>query len=468
MMESVPDEPRGFLFDPNRCTGCSACVLACSTENELDWGTSWRQVVPFNDTRKSGVPSFHLSLACNHCDEAPCVEQCPAVAIRRDASTGAVLIHEDHCIGCGYCGWVCPYDAPLFDEVRSVMTKCTLCNHRLVEGLAPACVESCPTDALGFGAQRGEQALPGFPDTPALPRIRFAALRRDAKPPESTWELPREVLSAYGATRAGPDSRRLSLRAEWPLWLFTTGAAGLVGWVLAGVVGGVRIPVDLFATLSLATMVVSTLHLGQKLRVWRAILNLRRSRLSREVVTYGAFVGFAVAWLAVSPESRLVGSVAAALGLVALFTMDRVYDPVRPSGEGVAHSADVLLTGPLFAAALLRSPVAFGAMAVLKAFLFARRSRRKKERSLWEVSLSVLRVGVGLALPLLLWMLWPQPWGGAGLLMVAIAELGDRAAFYRGLEASTPRSVAEREAAAWVADDRIGPPRRKGVLSIRG
>ena len=467
MMKSVPDGPRGFLFDPNRCTGCSACVLACSTENELGWGTSWRQVVPFNETRRSGVPAFHLSLACNHCDEAPCVEQCPAVAIRRDATTGAVLIHEDHCIGCGYCGWVCPYDAPQFDKARSVMAKCTLCNHRLVEGLAPACVESCPTDALGFGAPRGEQALPGFPDTPALPRIRFAALRRDAKPPESTWDLPKEVLTAYEAARATPGPRRLSLRAELPLWLFTSGAAGLVGWVMASAVGGVEIPVSLFGILALATMAVSTLHLGRKLRAWRAIMNVRRSRLSREVVTYGAFVGSAVLWLAVFPGLALVGGMVAALGLLALFTMDRVYDPVRPPHEGVAHSADVLLTGPLVAAAVLRSPVAFGVIAVLKAFLFARRSRRKRTRSRREVSLSVLRVGVGLALPPLLWMLWPELPSGAGLLMVGIAELADRAAFYRGLEVSTPRSVAEREAAAWMTDEASDLSRTSGVLPIR-
>jgi DMSO reductase iron-sulfur subunit len=435
MMESMPDGPRGFLFDPNRCTGCSACVLACSTENELDWGTSWRKVVPFNETRRPGVPAFHLSLACNHCDEAPCVEQCPAVAIRRDATTGAVLIHEDHCIGCGYCGWVCPYDAPLFDEARSVMTKCTLCNHRLLDGLAPACVESCPTSALGFGAPRGEQALPGFPDTDALPRIRFATLRRGASPPESTWEVPREVLTVYEAARAGPHSRRLSLRAELPLWLFTTGAAGLVGWVVAGAMGSVEIPLGLFVSLALG---------------------------SREVVAYSAFVGLSATWLAMFPGMWLVGSVAAAVGLVALFTMDRVYDPVRPPNEGVAHSADVLLTGPLFAAALLRSPVAFSIIAVLKAFLFAGRSRRRRTRSRWEVSLSVLRVGVGLALPPLLWTLSPELWAGAGLLIVGIAEMGDRAMFYRELEVSTPRSVAEREAVAWVADvstDDPGPER---------
>jgi ferredoxin len=414
-------------------------------------------VVPFNETRTSGVPAFHLSLACNHCNEAPCVEQCPAVAIRRDVSTGAVLIHEDHCIGCGYCGWVCPYDAPLFDETRSVMTKCTLCNHRLVEGLEPACVESCPTDALGFGALLGEVALPGFPDTPALPRIRFTSLRRDAQPPESTWELPKGVLAAYQAARTETQARRLSFRAEWPLWIFTTASACLVGWVLAGLIGRVEIPPRLFLSLALGTMAMSTIHLGRKLRAWRSILNLRRSRLSREVVTYGAFVGSSVVWLVMFPGMRLAGGVAAAVGLLALFTMDRVYDPVRPSAEGVAHSADVLLTGPLFAAALIQSPLAFGVLAILKAFLFAWRSRRKRRRAAWEISLSVLRLGAGLALPPLVWMLWPELWGGVGLLLVGAGELGDRVAFYRGLQVSPPRSAAAEAAATWDAGRGVRP-----------
>ena len=63
----------GFLFDAGRCTGCSACELACSTENELTWGTSWRHLVHFNPASHPDLPSFHLSLACNHCHEAPCV-----------------------------------------------------------------------------------------------------------------------------------------------------------------------------------------------------------------------------------------------------------------------------------------------------------------------------------------------------------------------------------------------------------
>ena len=197
-------ERPAFLFDPNRCTGCAACSLACSTENGLEWGRSWRQIVPFNPERLPGVPSFHLSLACNHCAEAPCVAHCPTRAMTRDPRTGAVVVDEARCIGCRYCAWVCPYDAPRFDEGRGVMTKCTLCNHRLLEGRGPACVVACPTDALGYGDPEAHgwlQEIPGFPPTSAQPRIAFAALRREGGPPPSTWALPDNVAAAFPPRR---------------------------------------------------------------------------------------------------------------------------------------------------------------------------------------------------------------------------------------------------------------------------
>jgi len=54
----------------------------------------------------------------------------------------------------------CPYGAPSFDEARGVMTKCHLCNHRLAEGLSPACVAGCPTGALGFFDTSDAESLP--------------------------------------------------------------------------------------------------------------------------------------------------------------------------------------------------------------------------------------------------------------------------------------------------------------------
>ncbi len=71
----------GFTLDLNRCTGCRACELACSTENDLAFGQSWRRIETFNSERDPRAPHHHLSIACNHCENAPCVEACPTDAL---------------------------------------------------------------------------------------------------------------------------------------------------------------------------------------------------------------------------------------------------------------------------------------------------------------------------------------------------------------------------------------------------
>ena len=72
-----------FIFDINKCTGCQACQIACVIENELEPERSWRQMFTFNKQRLPDIPLFHLSLACNHCLDAPCMKYCPALAYLR-------------------------------------------------------------------------------------------------------------------------------------------------------------------------------------------------------------------------------------------------------------------------------------------------------------------------------------------------------------------------------------------------
>ena len=502
-----PDAPpvRGFLFDPNQCTGCSACALACSTENELGWGVSWRQVVPFNAERRAGVPSFHLSLACNHCTDAPCVTHCPTGAMARDPKTGAVVVNADTCIGCRYCAWVCPYDAPRFDEDRGVMTKCTLCNHKLATGGLPACAEACPTGALDFGplplgSAEGPARLPGFPGKKWEPRIAFTPLRRNARPPESTWSVPPEVAAAFGGGEAGastqgtdttpgsgatggpgtgghaqptstrlprpssPAARRLSrphlsLLGEVPLWVFTTGMAGLVGWVGAAVLGGAPLPLGAFVASAAILLAVSTVHLGRPLRAWRALANVRTSALSREIAYVNGFFALGTLWLAwggaggapwlpgAPTGTPLIGLGLAAtlVGIFALGQIDHVYEPVR--GKGRIHSAQALLTGPMVAAALMAAPMAYMPFAFLKLFLYARRKR-------WTTSLgamdAALRVG-GLVGPPALWALAPGAGIGWTALLLVMGESLDRADFYRELAIEGPREQAIRDAAGWSA-----------------
>jgi Fe-S-cluster-containing dehydrogenase component len=406
----------GFLFDLNRCTGCNACELACSTENELGWGRSWRQVQTFNAAHHPGVSSFHLSTACNHCAAAPCMSQCPALAIRRDAATDAVLIDAAKCIGCHYCGWVCPYDAPRFDAEAGIMGKCTFCNHRLAAGNEPACVEQCPTTALRFGPLEGESLVPGFPETAALPAIRFAPLRHGLEPPESTWSLPEDLLASFAAAR--PETRpAISLASEWPLLIFTLVAAGLVGWQSASIAGGVPLHAGGFAGALAVALGTSLLHLGRKSRAWRALLNVRRSWLSREVAAFAAFAAFSSVQLWLAPAWSSV--TASLFGFAFLFCVDRVYDPVRSGWR--LHSADTILTAALVAALLLGWGGAALAVGGVKLALYAQRLLQPARQSAGSGALvaAIVRIGVGLGLPALLALVRPD-------MPTLLAELEER------------------------------------------
>jgi anaerobic dimethyl sulfoxide reductase subunit B (iron-sulfur subunit)/Tat-targeted selenate reductase subunit YnfG len=62
-----------------------------------------------------------------------------------------VLIDSELCIGCKECIEACPFGAPQFDPEQEIVGMCNLCAHRLDQGLKPACVEHCPTEAIKFG-----------------------------------------------------------------------------------------------------------------------------------------------------------------------------------------------------------------------------------------------------------------------------------------------------------------------------
>ena len=427
----------GFVLDLDRCTGCAACVLACSNENAPSPCIAWRRVATFNQPRFPTAPVFHYSLACNHCLEPACLEACPAAAYAKDPATGAVVLDPERCMGCRYCAWVCPYEAPRYAPSRGVMEKCTFCDHRLADGLEPACVVACPVDALGLEEAPDPSVVvrAGFPDTGLRPAIRITGSRRQA-PPVMTAAPPKSMPEPpFGALRW------TSLREEWSLWLFSSLMTLLVAWWAAAAAVGISVSPPAFAGLGLAALGASALHLGRPARAWRGLVNWKSSWISREAVlvvlflaggsaaAFGGWSGPAAAWPV------------AAVGFAALLAMDMVYRVRGQSTPAVPHSAMTTTTAALYLGLLLASPALAIPAAGLKLALYLLRRRRAAGPA--GSGFVVVRVAA-LVLPCLLLLGGgAPPW-----LLLALAvpgELLDRAEFYAGLEFLIPAVQIRRD-----------------------
>jgi Fe-S-cluster-containing dehydrogenase component len=141
----------GMAVDTRTCVGCTACVIACKTENDLPDGFARNWIT----TETTGTfPDLEMEIRserCHHCEDAPCVAVCPTGASWIGPG-GVVLVDPDKYTGCKACIAACPYGARFVDPRSGTVDKCTFCIHRIENGTpTTACQEVCPTESIHFG-----------------------------------------------------------------------------------------------------------------------------------------------------------------------------------------------------------------------------------------------------------------------------------------------------------------------------
>jgi Fe-S-cluster-containing dehydrogenase component len=173
-------EPLGLLVDTVRCVGCRTCEESCAKANGLpvpDIGdervfkktrrptpTQWSVVNRFRlpaapsgargpeSARAGGADPVNVKRQCMHCNQPACASACLVKAMHKTPE-GPVVWRGEKCMGCRFCMLSCPYEIPKFEysSANPRIRKCILCQPRIGKGKPPACVESCPAEALQFG-----------------------------------------------------------------------------------------------------------------------------------------------------------------------------------------------------------------------------------------------------------------------------------------------------------------------------
>jgi formate dehydrogenase iron-sulfur subunit len=289
-----PGQQYAFEVDLDGCTGCKACVAACHSLNGLDEDEVWRTVGLLHGGTADQPAQQTVTTSCHHCVDPACLIGCPVKAYEKDPVTGIVRHLDDQCIGCQYCTLMCPYDAPKYSRSRGIVRKCDMCSDRLAADEAPACVQACPNEAIRITVVDQLQALQAseagafLPGAPAPDHTLPTTIYRTARPSPHNL-LPADFYSV------SPDHGHPPLVIMLVLTQLATGGfvAGLLPPARTAGLAGTLLPAMLSLAAAFLALGAATFHLGRPQYAFRALLGLRTSWMSREILAFGLFAGAA-------------------------------------------------------------------------------------------------------------------------------------------------------------------------------
>lgn len=128
-----------LFIDPDKCSGCRRCEIACSLFHE---GKIWPEASRIRVFMLA--PGLDFPVVCRYCKDFPCVKICPTGALHVDEKTGALIVDKEKCLGveCHKCYDVCPGHIPTFHPTEGYALICDLC------GGDPECAKVCIEGAI--------------------------------------------------------------------------------------------------------------------------------------------------------------------------------------------------------------------------------------------------------------------------------------------------------------------------------
>ena len=131
---------KSLVIDPEKCTSCLQCEMACSFEHEGVFNPAKSRIKVFEFEHGARA----IPYTCTQRAEAWCMHACPVEAITKNATTGAMEVNEAVCVGCKVCTIACPFGTINYNTDTGKVVKCDLCSGD------PQCAEACPTGAIVY------------------------------------------------------------------------------------------------------------------------------------------------------------------------------------------------------------------------------------------------------------------------------------------------------------------------------